>query len=111
MSHYIFLIPLFPLLGFLFNFIVGVRVLTPRPKRTLPPGGGHGHGADAHAHAHTPEPAAAPEATVDHAHQPHSPAHAADDSHGQGAAHHGPPSPIVGIVACLMVALSFVFAV
>jgi NADH-quinone oxidoreductase subunit L len=110
MSHYIFLIPLFPLLGFLFNFIVGVRVLTPRPKRKPAPPGGHGHGhGDAHAHAHTPEPSAAPEPADDHAHKAHSTAHD-DDAHGHGAAHH-PPSPIVGIVACLMVALSFLVAV
>src|SRR5947209_3102552 len=104
MSHYIFLIPLFPLLGFLFNFIVGVRVLTPRPQRKPAPAGGHGH--DAHAHVHTPEPAHEPEAADDHAHKVQSPAHP-DDDHGA----HPAPSPIVGIVACLMVALSFVFAV
>ena len=40
MTDYLFLIPLFPLLGFLFNLTVGVRVLTPR-------GGEHGH-AEAH---------------------------------------------------------------
>ena len=107
MSEYIFLIPLFPLIGFLFNFVVGVRYLTPRPKR--PSGGGHGHGhGDAHAHAHTPEPAHAPES--DHDHKPASPAHDDDHGHGHAAAHH-PPSPIVGLVACLSVALSFVTAV
>jgi NADH-quinone oxidoreductase subunit L len=42
-SAYLFLIPLFPLLGFLFNFTIGVRVLTPR---------GHGHGEDAHGGGH-----------------------------------------------------------
>ena len=30
MGYFVFLIPLFPLLGFLFNFTVGVRRLTPR---------------------------------------------------------------------------------
>jgi len=30
MDHFIYLIPLFPLLGFLFNFTIGVRGLTPR---------------------------------------------------------------------------------
>jgi NADH-quinone oxidoreductase subunit L len=40
MNGLLFLIPLFPLLGFLFNFTVGVRVL----------GGGHGHGHDDHGH-------------------------------------------------------------
>jgi NADH-quinone oxidoreductase subunit L len=110
---YIFLIPLFPLLGFLFNFIVGVRFLTPRPKRAAAPGGhghgGHGHG-DAHAHAHTPEPADAPEKSADHAHAAHSSGHGDDHGHGHGA-HHAPPSPIVGIVACLSVALSFLVSV
>src|SRR5690242_8519048 len=111
MSQYIFLIPLFPLLGFLFNFIVGVRVLTPRPKRALPPDGGHGHGHDdhgghdAHAHAHTPETTHAAE--DEHAHKPHAAAH---DTHGHDVGHAGPPSPIIGIVACLSVAASFIVA-
>jgi NADH-quinone oxidoreductase subunit L len=104
MSQYIFLIPLFPLLGFLFNFIVGVRVLTPRPKREAPPGGEHGH--DAHGHAHTPEPAHAAE--DEHAHQPHSTGH---DAHGTAPGHAGPPPPIIGILACLTVALSFIVSV
>ena len=30
MDSVLFLIPLLPLIGFLFNFIVGVRLLTPR---------------------------------------------------------------------------------
>jgi NADH-quinone oxidoreductase subunit L len=109
MSQYIFLIPLFPLLGFLFNFIVGVRVLTPRPKRKTAPAGGHGHDD---AHSHTPAPGHAPEDAVDVAPKPHSTAHADDDhgGHGHAVAHHA-PSPVVGIVACLMVALSFAFAV
>jgi len=94
---YIFLIPLFPLLGFLFNFIVGVRFLTPRPKRAAAPGGhGHGHGHDdAHSHAPSPDPHAPPE-----------------DDHAPGGGHHAaPPSPIVGLVACLSVALSFLVSV
>ena len=66
MDRYIFLIPLFPLLGFLFNLTVGVRVLGRKPD------GAHG-------------------------------------DHGHGAAHHE-PSPIVGLVACGAVALSFLFA-
>ena len=40
---FVFLIPLFPLLGFLFNFIVGVRILGRRHG---------GHGADAHEGGH-----------------------------------------------------------
>ena len=43
MSPYLFLIPLFPLLGFLFNLTIGVRVLGQK-------GGGHGH--EAHPDAH-----------------------------------------------------------
>src|SRR5687767_14321273 len=39
MSKYIYLIPLFPLLGFLFNFFVGVRLL----RRYLGDGHGGGH--------------------------------------------------------------------
>jgi NADH-quinone oxidoreductase subunit L len=68
MRAFLFWIPLFPLLGFLFNFTVGVRVLTRR---------GHGEG----------------------------------QGHGHGEAHHDAPSPIVGIVACASVALSFLVAV
>jgi NADH-quinone oxidoreductase subunit L len=45
MRPYLFLIPLLPLLGFLFNFTVGVRVLTRR-------GGGHGHDDHGHGGAH-----------------------------------------------------------
>ena len=47
---FVFLIPLFPLLGFLFNFLVGVRAL----RRARDEGHGHGH----HAHGvHVPPPA------------------------------------------------------
>jgi len=46
-SPFVGLIPLFPLLGFVFNFTVGVRLLT---KRGAAPGDGHGGHADA-AHA------------------------------------------------------------
>src|SRR6185436_6454456 len=50
MDHFVFLIPLFPLLGFLFNFTIGVRVLTPKPGSGHDPhGAGHGGGhGDAH---------------------------------------------------------------
>src|SRR5262245_55376200 len=63
---YLSLIPLFPFLGFLFNFLVGVRYL-----------GGKGHG----------------------------------DGHGDSGhdAHHA-PSPLIGIVACGAVFLSFTVA-
>jgi NADH-quinone oxidoreductase subunit L len=52
MDQYIFLIPLLPLLGFVFNLVVGVRFLTP-----WPPGGHHeAHGSgDGEAH-HRPNP-------------------------------------------------------
>jgi NADH-quinone oxidoreductase subunit L len=66
---FLYLIPLLPLLGFLFNFTVGVRVLG-RPK------GGHGHGHD-------------------------------DHGHGGGHGHAHAPSPVIGWVACGVVALSF----
>ena len=48
MTGLLFLIPLFPLLGFLFNFTVGVRQLGPQ--------GGHGHGHDDHGHEHHEPP-------------------------------------------------------
>src|SRR5512143_1560857 len=69
--QYLLLIPLFPLLGFLFNLTVGVRVLG-KPR-------GHGH----------------------------------DDAHG-GGGHgeaHAAPHPLIGLVACGTVALSFLVAV
>ena len=47
---FLYLIPLFPLLGFLFNFTSGVRVLTKR--------GGHGHDARARARRGAPRPVA-----------------------------------------------------
>jgi NADH-quinone oxidoreductase subunit L len=68
MGKYIYLIPLFPLLGFLFNLTLGVRVLTRRS------GADGGHGA------------------------------------GHAEAHHG-PSPVIGLVACGSVLLSFLVAV
>jgi len=46
MDHFIYLIPLFPLLGFLFNLTVGVRVLTHRGQAEA-----HGH-AGGHGEAH-----------------------------------------------------------
>jgi len=68
MKH-LYLIPLFPLLGFLFNLTVGVRVLGRRE-------GASGHGA-------------------------------ASDGHGEPSA----PSPLIGLVACGSVALSFLVSV
>src|SRR5262245_58693014 len=50
---YLYLIPLFPLLGFLFNFIVGVRVLT---KRDAHGHGDGGHGAGHGDHHEAPSP-------------------------------------------------------
>jgi NADH-quinone oxidoreductase subunit L len=47
MRPYLFLIPLFPLLGFLFNFTIGVRLLGRKPAP---------HGGGAHAEAHAPSP-------------------------------------------------------
>src|SRR5687768_6423317 len=52
MNRFLYLIPLFPLLGFLFNFTVGVRLL----GRAGAHGGGQGHGhGDAHG-SHGPSP-------------------------------------------------------
>jgi NADH-quinone oxidoreductase subunit L len=50
MGRFVFLIPLFPLLGFLFNFTVGVRVLGRKAQGGHDHGHGGGHG-DAHAAA------------------------------------------------------------
>jgi len=46
MTRFLYLIPLFPLLGFLFNFTIGVRLLGRRSARGGDggPGGGHGPG-------------------------------------------------------------------
>jgi NADH-quinone oxidoreductase subunit L len=64
MRTFLYWIPLFPLLGFLFNFTIGVRILGRSAH-----GGGHGEGG------------------------------------------HAAPSPVVGIVACASVALSFLVSV
>ncbi len=50
MDQYLFLIPLLPLLGFLFNFTIGVRLLTSKPEHGHGDQGGHG---EAH---HAPSP-------------------------------------------------------
>jgi NADH-quinone oxidoreductase subunit L len=101
MSKFLYLIPLFPLLGFLFNFLVGVG-WRGRRARALARGPaaahrqGHGHGAD---DAHVAAPAV-----------PADPGHGA---HGTPDAHdaHAAPSPLVGIVACGAVLLSFLVSV
>jgi NADH-quinone oxidoreductase subunit L len=67
MSSFVYLVPLLPLLGFLFNFTVGIRLLTLRQP--------HAGVLDAH----------------------HSAAH--------------PPHPLIGLVACGTVALSFLISV
>ena len=67
MSKFVYLIPLLPLLGFLFNFTVGVRLLTQR--------------------------------------QPHA---GVPDAHHSAAS---PPHPLIGLVACGTVALSFLISV
>src|SRR5688572_28238699 len=72
MSKFVYLIPLFPLVGFLFNFLVGVG-LRGRAAR----GHTEGHGAAGH------------------------------DVH----AAHAKPSPVVGLVACGTVLLSFLTSV
>ncbi len=69
---YLALIPLLPLLGFLFNFTIGIRVL--------------GRKASGHGHAHD--------------------AHGGHDTHAAHA-----PHPLIGLVACGAVALSFLVAV
>jgi NADH-quinone oxidoreductase subunit L len=51
MPPFLFLIPLLPLVGFLFNFTVGVRLLGRRAG-----GQGHGHGGGHGAGAHGPSP-------------------------------------------------------
>ena len=58
---FLFLIPLFPLLGFLFNFIVGVRVLR-RARATTATATAHGHGARRARAAARPSSASSPAA-------------------------------------------------
>src|SRR5688572_33046746 len=54
MSRFVYLIPLLPLLGFVFNFVVGVRMLSPKPHGD---GHDHGHGSGhGDIHAHGPNP-------------------------------------------------------
>src|SRR5688500_9917646 len=48
MTRFLYLIPLFPLLGFLFNFTVGVRVLGRSGHRPDGHGGGHGESHGGH---------------------------------------------------------------
>jgi NADH-quinone oxidoreductase subunit L len=69
MSKFVYLIPLFPLVGFLFNFLVGVGVMGRRARA-------HGH-----------------------------------DGHAQDGHAHAAPSPLVGLVACGTVLLSFIASV
>jgi NADH-quinone oxidoreductase subunit L len=109
MRPFVYLIPLLPFLGFLFNFTIGVRLMRralglPGPALGKGPGDGHGHGgADAHAGGHG--------AAAD----PHAPAagHGAHDDHGHGGGHaesHAAPPAIIGLVACGTVLLSFLVA-
>src|SRR5687768_12982814 len=90
MTRFLFLIPLLPLLGFVLNFVFGVRLM--RHRLGLPgPGLGKwpdGHGAHA-AHAGSGHPAHA-------------------DAHG---AAHGAPPALIGIIACGSVLLSFLVSV
>jgi NADH-quinone oxidoreductase subunit L len=92
MSKFVYLIPLFPLLGFLFNFLVSVGIMGRRSRAHPPAGDAHGHG---HGHDHDAGHAATP---------------AAGAAAGHGEAHAEPPA-LVGWVACLAVALSFATSV
>jgi NADH-quinone oxidoreductase subunit L len=76
MSKFVYLIPLFPLVGFLFNLLVGVGLMGRRARA---------HGAAPHDHA--------------------------TGSHGGGGHDHAAASPLVGLVACGTVLLSFLTAV
>src|SRR5512132_3755845 len=92
MTRFIFLIPLLPLLGFVLNFLFGVRLM--RRRLGLPgPGLGvwPGH-HDAHAAG------------------PHDAGHAGSHGDDHGAAHAAPPA-LIGIVACGTVFLSFLVSV
>ncbi|HET7747593.1 MAG TPA: NADH-quinone oxidoreductase subunit L, partial [Vicinamibacteria bacterium] len=94
MTRFVYLIPLLPLLGFLFNSLVGV----PMMRRRRGPGTGASHVPPAHdahaadAHVHT-DPAL--------------------QGHGHAAPEHphAPPPAIVGIVAAGTVFLSFLLSV
>jgi NADH-quinone oxidoreductase subunit L len=92
MSKFLFLIPLLPLLGFAFNFTIGVRLA----RRRLG----------------LPGPALGPEPSAHAAHGAAHGAHGHDAGHGHGHdAHHPPPPALVGLVACGTVALAFLFSV
>ena len=100
MTRFLFLIPLLPLLGFVLNFGLGVRIMRRRlglagpALGVWPPAGGHGHGvADAHA--------AAPG---------HGAAHGAAHGGGHDAPHARPPA-LIAIIACGTVLLSFLLSV
>ncbi len=90
MTRLLFWIPLLPLLGFVFNFVVGVRL--GRRRRGLP-GPGLGPEPSGHGHDHADE--------RDHGH---------GHDHGHGETHATPPA-VVGWVACGVVGLSFLISV
>ena len=91
MTRFLFLIPLLPLLGFILNFIFGVRLM--RRRLGLP----------------GPWLGAWPGAAGEHA----AAAHVAPDhgAHGAHEAPHAAPPAIIGIIACGTVLLSFLVSV
>ncbi|HEY7509387.1 MAG TPA: NADH-quinone oxidoreductase subunit L, partial [Vicinamibacteria bacterium] len=97
MIKFLYLIPLFPLVGFLFNFLVSVGWMGRRARAHARPAAPHGHG-------HSP---AAPEQDA-----PQADAAAAAHAGGHdGHQAHAEPSPLVGLVACGTVLLSFLASV
>ena len=106
MTRFLFLIPLLPLVGFVLNFLVGVRVMRRRLGLSGPGlGTWRGAAGEHHAAAHT-----APEHDV-HAADAH--VHAdptLQGAHGAHEAHHAPPPALIGIIACGTVLLSFLIS-
>ena len=101
MTRFLFLIPLLPLLGFLLNFMFGVRVMR---RRLGLPGPGLGRWTGDHAAAHG--------APGHDAHAADAHVHAGPSAHGTGHSEpHAAPPALIGIVACGTVLLSFLLSV
>src|SRR5687768_228501 len=106
MTRFLYLIPLFPLLGFVINYTLGVRLM--RRRLGLPgPGLGVWPAGEHAAAAHVPAEHDVHAADV-HVHA--DPAHTGAGHHAGADAHAAPPA-FIGIVACGTVLLSFLASV
>jgi NADH-quinone oxidoreductase subunit L len=110
---FIYLIPLLPFLGFLVNFLFGVRMH--RRRLGLPgPGLGRWPAPGAHEHAAAAHVPAEHDVHASDAHVHADPTLQGAGHHAHGGAHapvHAHPPAIVGIVACGTVLLSFLLSV